>query len=230
MVLMLAPGGASAHAILLRALPAPGQELAAPPTTVSARFSEPLNRPLSGMTLTGPTGRLVAVRLRGVNSERLALIPARRLTRGVYEVRWHSVSADDGHVLDGSYYFGVRTSSPSAAVSSQSSPVAGTGWLRVLLRAALDATLILFCGGVFCAALLARGQEPASWLLPDDRVAPPAAPEVRRLWRRVLAIGVAAILTGTASTLLDAANAGQGLSPVACTPICSRTRAVRRGS
>lgn len=211
-MLLLAPGVALAHAILVSALPGPGQQLAAPPTAVSASFSEPLDKPLSSMALTGPEGRRVVARLHAVDGERLVLTPLRRLARGVYEVSWHSVSADDGHVLDGSYYFGVSTISPAGEVSSQGGPLAGSGWLRILLRAALNATLLLFCGGVFCSVLLARGREPASWLLPDNRVARPGAPNVRRLWRRVVMMGVAAVLTALASTLADAANAGQGLS------------------
>ena len=77
----------------------------------------------------------------------------------MYELRWHTVSADDGHTAEGSYSFGVRASVIGAAESAPAGPLAAGGWWRALLDALFDGALILFCGGVFCSALLSpRGR------------------------------------------------------------------------
>jgi methionine-rich copper-binding protein CopC len=87
LVLLVAPGVASAHAVLVRSSPPPGGQLSAPPDAVSATFSEPLNLPLSRLTLTGPDGRVVTAARGAVGAARLLLKPPRRLARGVYQVR-----------------------------------------------------------------------------------------------------------------------------------------------
>ncbi len=212
-LLLGAPASASGHAILVRSQPAPGAELSSSPAQIAATFSEPLNAQLSNLTVAGPGGGPVRVRVR-VASGALELIarPSSRLGRGIYEVRWHSVSADDGHALDGAYYFGVQSSAPRGATQAQASPLAGTGWLRALLRGVFDAALIVFCGGVLCAAALARGREPAAWLIPESGPArlPPA--DARRLWRLTVRAGVVAVLAGVATNLADAASAAGSLS------------------
>lgn len=213
------PATALAHAILVRSEPGAGAALGAPPTQVSARFSEPLNLQLSALTLVGPKGTRVRARSLPSGSQELLLRPPSRLARGIYQVRWHSVSADDGHALDGSYYFGVGSAAPAGARQSQRGPLAGTGWLRVLLRGVFDGALIVFCGGVFNALLLARGCKPAAWLLPqaqDGEWTEPSAGDVpgrvERLWSRTVLVGCVAVLAAVASTLAEAASAGQGLS------------------
>src|SRR5205807_7969232 len=137
---------------------------ASPPARITATFSEPLNAQLSTLALVAPGGRKVRIRVqKAANGTELVVLPVVQLARGIYQVRWHSVSADDGHALDGAYYFGMQSSAPRGATQGQASPLAGTGWLRALQRGVFDAALIVFCGGVLCAAALARGREPAAW-------------------------------------------------------------------
>jgi len=202
---------AGAHAILVRSSPLPGQELAASPPTISATFSEPVNRALSSLTLIGPGGRTPPTRRLTIGAETLELVASRRLARGVYAIRWHSVSAVDGHELDGAYYFGVGAYATTRTTSSLGDPLGRGGWLRVSLRVLADAALVAFCGGVFCAALLGSPTQPAGWLVPEtDALGPPAA-ERRLLWRRVVAVGALAVAADATRTLADAANAGNGL-------------------
>jgi copper transport protein len=211
LALALTPSAASAHAILVTSNPLPGAELATAPARISAGFTEALNRALSTLTLTDRAGQVIAARERFVGATTMELLPRHTLPRGVYEVRWHSVSGVDGHELDGSYHFGVGTAAPSGSTSSLGDPLAGSGWLRVLLRALADGSLLFLCGGVFCAVLLVRGRgDPARWLLEGT---PEQESQVRaaQLWRRVVAAGVLALLARVASTLADAANAGGGL-------------------
>jgi copper transport protein len=210
---MLAPACAFAHAILVQSQPAPGAELGSSPAQITATFSEPLNQQLSNLTVIGPGGSPVHLRL-NIAAGGTALIAqsSSRLARGIYQVRWHSVSADDGHALDGAYYFGVQSSAPQRTSEAQASPLAGTGWLRALLRGVFDAALIAFCGGVLCAAVLARGREPAAWLIPESDPAGFPLADARRLWKLTVRVGVAAVLAGVATTLADAANAAGSLS------------------
>ena len=71
-----------------------------------------------------------------------------------------------------------------------------------------DGALILFCGGVFCSALLSARGEPGAWLLPDGR-----RREIgRRQWRVTIGIGAAAVVCSLVATLADAAHAGGGIS------------------
>jgi copper transport protein len=219
---LLAPATASAHATLLRSDPGAGAVLNASPAQLTASFSEPLNPKLSKLTLTGPDGKVIRAHKLSTGTQELLLRPASELAQGVYQVHWHSVSADDGHVLDGSYYFGVQSAAPAGARESQGGPLAGSGWPRALLRGAFDGALLIFCGGVFNAMLLARGRKPAAWLLPGatnssgtETVAGVVAGRVERLWSRTLLVGCVAVLAAVASTLTEAATAGQGLSGTA---------------
>lgn len=209
-----APVGAFAHAILVRSQPAPGAELNSSPAQITATFSEPLNPQLSNLTVIGPGGSPVGSSSRtAAGGTELVVQPLSRLGRGIYQVRWHSVSADDGHALDGAYYFGVQASAPLAATQAEASPLAGTGWLRALLRGAFDAALIVFCGGVLLAAMLARGREPAAWLIPEPASGQPPLGAARRLWQFTARVGAVAVLAGVATTLADADNAAGSLSP-----------------
>ncbi len=206
--LLVVPAAASAHALLISSSPPPGAGLAASPPAITATFSEPLNRPLSTLKLTTSRGVAVPATVANDGSTRLVLRPLHRLGRGVYELRWHSVSADDGHTTQGSYSFGVRASVAGPAESAPAGPLAGGGWLRALLDATFDGTLILFCGGVFCSALLSPRGEPAGWLVPDDR----SRDVARRQWRITIAIGGVAVVFSLLATLADVAHAGGGLS------------------
>ena len=207
--LLILPAVASAHALLISSSPLPGTELGVAPTAITATFSEPLDRPLSTLTLTAVRGRSVPSTVTGEGSTRLVLRPVHRLARGVYELRWRTVSADDGHTAQGSYAFGVRASVLGPAVSAAPGPLADGGWFRALLEAVFDGALVLFCAGVFCGALLSRpGSDPGAWLVPDASWSQVA----RRQWRLTIGIGGAAVVFSLVTTLADAAHAGGGIS------------------
>ena len=206
--LLVLPAVASAHALLISSNPPPGAGLAGAPPAITAMFSEPLNRPLSSLKLTTAGGAAVRATVTSDGETRLVLRPLHRLARGVYELRWRTVSADDGHTAEGSYSFGVRAPVRGAAESAPAGPLAAGGWWRALLDAVFDGALILFCGGVFCSALLSARGEPGAWLLPDGR-----RREIgRRQWRVTIGIGAAAVVCSLVATLADAAHAGGGIS------------------
>ena len=207
--LLVVPAAASAHALPIASSVPPGASLNGAPPAITVTFSEPLNRPLSTLRLATSRGVVVRSTVTSDGPAALVLRPVRRLSRGVYDVVWHTVSAVDGHTAQGSYSFGVRAAVVGPAVAAAPGALADGGWLRALLDATFDGALILFCGGVFCGALLSPPRDPGGWLVPEagDR-------EVgRRQWRVTIAIGGAAVLFSVVATLADAAHAaGGGLS------------------
>jgi copper transport protein len=206
--LLVVPAAASAHALPIASSVPPGASLAGAPPTVKVTFSEPLNRPLSTLRLTTSRGVVVRSTVTSDGPAALVLRPLRRLSRGAYDLDWHTVSAVDGHSVQGSYSFGVRAAVVGPAVSAAPGALADGGWLRALLDATFDGALILFCGGVFCSALLSRGSYPGAWLSADASERDVA----RNQWRVTIAIGGAAVLFSVLATLADAAHAAGGFS------------------
>ncbi|MGH2898738.1 MAG: copper resistance CopC family protein, partial [Solirubrobacteraceae bacterium] len=103
--LLLALWGAPAaygHAAFLGSDPQPGVRLQIAPAQVTLSFTEPLNRTLAGAKITRVGGGVIATRM-AASQRRLVLRPMEQLKRGAYRVRWHSVSTQDGHALEGSF-------------------------------------------------------------------------------------------------------------------------------
>lgn len=98
---------ALAHAHLTTSTPAADAVVAAP-KTVSLTFSETLEPKFSGLTLTGPGGGGVPLRVTPSEDRRtLVAAPAKPLGPGAYKAVWHAV-AKDGHRMEGAYSFTVR--------------------------------------------------------------------------------------------------------------------------
>jgi copper transport protein len=155
----VAAPAAQAHAVLEAANPAPGSRLASSPAQITLTFSEPLNRALSTATLAaGRSDRRLASGLAFPAPDRIVLRTARRLPAGDYQVRWHSVSALDGHALTGSFAFGVQVRAIGNAVGHQEGPLADHGWLRIGLRAVWYAGLFFFGAAVLCRTLPAQSR------------------------------------------------------------------------
>ena len=151
----LAPA-ALGHASFEGSDPAAGARVEVAPRQVTLVFSEGLNRHLSRASLVDVTsGHAVPVARRLAGDRRLVLMPRTSLERGAYRVDWESVSTTDGHLLEGSFGFGVRVAA-AASGSLERSPLASGGWARALVRWALYAALLLFAGGLLVRALLGR--------------------------------------------------------------------------
>jgi methionine-rich copper-binding protein CopC len=112
------PSVALAHARFASSTPAPGQTLASSPAAVVITFDEELAAGSTG-SVTDAQGATVSTGAAIDANERtrlsISLKPA--LPNGVYKVSWHSISADDGDELDGSFFFGVGVSAPSTATA-----------------------------------------------------------------------------------------------------------------
>lgn len=116
LVSTLLAGTALAHAKFASSTPAPGQTVASSPASVTITFSEELGAGSTG-SVSDASGAAVSTAATVSTTDRtkmsIALKPS--LPNGVYKVSWHSVAADDGGILDGSFFFGVGVPAPSTA-------------------------------------------------------------------------------------------------------------------
>jgi len=99
----------SAHAFLVKAVPAVGSELTGSVTGLVLEFTEPIELALSGVELTAGTGSAIPISdfAYGDSTHRILTGKVTRLIPGTYRVRWHVVSADT-HRTEGSFAFTVR--------------------------------------------------------------------------------------------------------------------------
>jgi copper transport protein len=209
--LALGAGPAWGHAAFVGSSPQPGTRLEQSPAEVTLRFTEPLERKLSRAALVSvDSGERLPVELSAPSSKELELAPGAPLRRGAYRVEWHTVSTQDGHALEGTFSFGVGAPAAGGGHSLEQSPLARDGWLRVLARAAMYATLLMFAGALLLDALLGRGGRAAAWLVPAG------VPKQARLRRRARAVtvdvGLLAAAAAAAAAVADAADAARSLS------------------
>lgn len=107
---LVLPGTSEAHAILLRSDPAQDAVLSTPPSQVRMWFTEALNPAGSTAAVVNEANQRVDKRDAFVSpddaTEMDVSLPP-NLSPGVYVVVWRTDSADDGHVLVGSFLFTV---------------------------------------------------------------------------------------------------------------------------
>jgi copper transport protein len=204
-------GSAFGHAAFVGSDPRPGVRLERAPQRVVLTFTEPLNRRLSRATIVGADGREVAVTAQAASDRRLLLRPARTLGAGAYRVRWHTVSTEDGHALEGSFSFGVRAAAAGGEHDLEQSPLARAGWVRVALRALLYAAVLLVAAGLLLPLLI---RQAPSWLAPAalDREGVEGAAVRARERRVVTDVGWLAVTAAVAATLAETADGAGGLS------------------
>ncbi len=201
------PTAARAHPLLIGATPQPGIVADGSPGAIALALTEPAVARGSQIRVSGPGGRAVPVgAVRGSGGRRtLTVTPRVTLRSGIYEVRW-SVLGDDGHLVTGSFDFGVPGAGGAApagverlsgggggrgaeAATSDSAVRIASRWLGIV------AASILFGGFVLLALLRRRAavSEDGSAVL--QRIAPAA-------W--------AAVAVAAAEGVLATARAGPG--------------------
>lgn len=197
------------HAAFLGAQPEPGLRLEASPTEVVLSFTEPLNARLSRATLVAVADDKEAEATTEASAQRLLLRPEGELPRGAYRVRWHTVSTEDGHALEGTFSFGVRAAAAGGEHIVQQSPFARDGWVRVLLRGLFYVAALLFVGGLLLHTLLSR---TGSWLAPPRADGVDVAALARRERVLLVDLGWASAGLAAAVALAEAADAAGELS------------------
>jgi copper transport protein len=144
-------GGAAGHAGLAASIPADGAALAAPPSSIELRFTEPVT-PLAMRLFAGSAAPItLPVPHDASDVVRLAL-PA-NLREGLYTLSFRVISLDS-HPVGGSIVFAVGAHPPprTAATTDGSGP---SLW-SAALRAARDLALLIAAGGALFAAGIAR--------------------------------------------------------------------------
>lgn len=106
------PGAAGAHASLSAASPDFRQRLETSPAQVVLRFSQVVQPIPNGIVVRDADGRVVSRPARLRRDERSLVAELEPLARGVYTVRWQTLSVSDGHVVSGLYTFGVVVDPP----------------------------------------------------------------------------------------------------------------------
>src|SRR6266700_1918433 len=125
---LLLPATSEAHAILLRSDPARDAVLHNVPAQVRMWFSEDLNPTFSTATVVNSANQRVDAKDAHVAASDpremdLALQP--NIQPSVYIVIWRTQSADDGHVLTGSFIFTVARSDGSVPTFNGTIPSQG---------------------------------------------------------------------------------------------------------
>jgi copper transport protein len=144
---------ALAHASLVKAEPADGAVVAAPPPAARLTFNEPVS-PLA-LRLVGPDGAPIALGESAVENATLAVaLPA--LKNGTHLLSWRVASAD-GHPVGGSLLFSVGAPSAQPPTAAVSDPAVRTALWAVKLVVYLG--LFVGAGGAFFRAWI---DDPAS--------------------------------------------------------------------
>jgi copper transport protein len=218
-VLALLPATASGHAAFVDAHPEPGTRLERSPEEIELEFTEPLNRSLTEVTVVDlVSGKPVRVEAESAERKHLVLRPVTPLRKAPYRVQWRAVSTEDGHPLEGSFSFGVRTAARGGELDLEQSPLARDGWLRIALRAVLYVALLFFAGGLATTALLGRGAPPGAWLMPHaprrelERAGRDPTLAIERHWVRTVDAGWLALGAAIAVAIAEGADASEGLS------------------
>jgi LPXTG-motif cell wall-anchored protein len=133
-LLLLVPTGVAAHAELDVPTPADEATLEVSPPEISGTFTQDIDPDGSAMQLRTIDGEVVA---EGVpdpdDPRRMAITAVPELAPGEYEVRWTTISAEDGEVARGTWTFTVAagasptptaTASPTAVPSATAAPSA----------------------------------------------------------------------------------------------------------
>lgn len=99
------PLAASAHAKLRSTSPAAGATLTAAPKALTLDFNEDVHLALLALSARG---KPIEVRYDRAASTSHVVVELPPLAAGSYEVRWSALTADDGHVVKGSFSFVIE--------------------------------------------------------------------------------------------------------------------------
>jgi methionine-rich copper-binding protein CopC len=105
LLLLLATGEVSAHALLDRAEPRVGNKVATAPGEVTLWFTQKLEPAFSTITVTDAAGQRVDAGKARVSGDTMA-VSLRKIGSGTYRVNWRVLSVDT-HTTDGNFTFTV---------------------------------------------------------------------------------------------------------------------------
>ncbi|RSM50776.1 copper-binding protein [Amycolatopsis balhimycina DSM 5908] len=166
LVLVLVPGTASAHAVLLATTPGNWQVVDASPHEISLRFNEPVDVGLAEIGLLGPRGDAIEGLPRPVHPggqrELVSVAVPSTLATGTHTVTYRVVSADS-HPVRGAFSFSVGQPTPTSDAAAAPAADGGDGLTTAaygVVRWTGYAGLAVLIGAAFLAALRRPGGEP----------------------------------------------------------------------
>ena len=106
LAMLLAPVGATAHAILEQSQPAAGGHVPAGKVTLTFDYNSRVDRARSRLTLTRPDKSQAVLRIDGSGPPNVISTSTELTAPGAYVVRWQ-VLATDGHITRGDVPFTV---------------------------------------------------------------------------------------------------------------------------
>ncbi|MFT3987665.1 copper resistance CopC family protein [Aestuariivirga sp.] len=106
----LAAGGAMAHAKLTHSTPADGATVKSGLKSIAMTFAEALSADLSKFELDDAAGKaVVSTTGKDICAKTKCKLAVPALADGKYTLKYHSVSSDDGHVMDGAFSFTIKS-------------------------------------------------------------------------------------------------------------------------
>ncbi len=186
-VLILMGGVAEAHANYVKSNPASDARLTKPPTEVRVTFSETPDARGSDIAVLDVNGNRVDTHdVALVSDEPNTLrVTLGAIGDGGYIVSWTTVSAVDGHETKGAFAFAINAPLPAIKDIGPSAPPPSA--LEIAGRALSYAGMALLTGLAFFAMFIRA----------------PASDAERRRERRLVMVGGAALVAGSALLLLD---------------------------
>lgn len=169
LVALAFPAAASAHAVLLRTVPADRAVSPTPPRQVLVVFDDPVHVG-PGNAVVRDGGGSVLTGAPSTHGKTLVLPLRPGLPDGDYSVRW-SVISDDGHLEQGVLAFGVGSGPPPTSTLSART---GVGVMTVLLRW-LFLSALLITAGLALFDLLIWRPVPREWFAAGGAVVALAA-------------------------------------------------------
>ncbi|MBI4570843.1 MAG: copper resistance protein CopC/CopD, partial [Chloroflexi bacterium] len=186
---LLAPSGpASAHAVQVSSRPAPNEQLAGSPDTISIDFSEPIEGSVSTIQLWDTSPQQLALGpVEFPDDKTMTVAVPDGLAPGLYTVIWRNLSTVDGHTWAGSFPFIVlgpngelpeSTAIPAALANLAKPPSSRPSTLESAARWVVLLGSAVMLGGTAYVLLVT---------LPATRVlSPESAAGVRKLSRTIL--------------------------------------------
>ncbi len=126
---VVAPGRATAHAVLLRSIPPTGQTLQRAPDQVQLLFSEPIDPAFSSVRVLDSSKQPVDRGDGGVDpndDHQLSASLKPGLANGIYMVAWRSLSTIDVHPDEGQYALYIGVPVPTGASATTASQITAT--------------------------------------------------------------------------------------------------------
>jgi copper transport protein len=194
-----------AHAELVSSTPEANARLGRAPAQIALLFSEEIDPNFSRIRVLNTQGTQVDngdTKVDPAEQTRLT-VSLRSLPDGVYTVAWRVVSADDGHLTEGSFPFAVGNIDTAALAAAQNSAgsQAATSPGSIVVRALLYLAIAVLAGGLLFAQLVWRTSLAAIGVEGGD------TPRFTTMQRQ-MAVGALA-LVGLASLLGVMAQAGE---------------------